>query len=210
MSRQLADDPAGHLDLDELRRLDDHTCVREPLAAFHAVTRQLDALQDNLFQIDKDLSLAVGRARDAMSLLSAETHTAVDAMGVNPDVAQLRSQKRALEQDIGNLRPVLAEKEYRLSVARSAARQAISRQIRQEQAPALAELVAHLEGMKGPNSRISELERHKSRLLTQPSDQGLWMSGLDTHVMRLTSRLATITEDEEVSAPVAVNEEIQG
>jgi chromosome segregation ATPase len=173
-----------------------HEYVKAPLAAYHETTRQLSVLQDALFQTDKDLSLAVGRARDAMDQVSLQGHAAIDAMAVNPVVAQLRAQKRGLEEQIADLRPVLAEREYALTVARQKARQDVAHQLNRELAPALAAMLEHLQALEGPNARIVDLERHRQRLLMQAADSTLTIFNLHGSITRLKKRLEALAPAE--------------
>jgi hypothetical protein len=197
---KLRDDVVAPLDLGALRTLDCHPDVRKPLARYHEVNRALISKQQELYENDKQLSVARGRARDEMTHVSFDSHTAIDALAAHPAVSQLELQQRVLQQAIADLRPALAEAEYRLSIARSDARAQITRQLNQEMAPALTALLQCLEAMVGPNSTIVALENCKQRLLMRVADPTMWENNLSGRIKRLRQRLSALTPPAEAEA----------
>jgi hypothetical protein len=190
-------DEAVALDLGSMRSLDSHPHVIAPLARYHQINRELITKQQALYELDKQLSIALGRARDEMIHMSFESHCAIDAMGVSPLVSELQLQQRVLQQQIADIRPALAEVEYRLTIARGDARAQIRRQLAQEMVPALGELLQHLEAMVEPSTTITTLESHKQRLLLEAIDPTMWEQRLAERIKRVEQRLRSLTPPDE-------------
>jgi hypothetical protein len=193
------------LDLGALRTLDCHPEVTGPLEAYHAVSRQIVAAQQALSELDKQLSVVIGRAREEMVHVSLGNHTAIDALVMSPLAHELQLRQQAVKQEITALRPVLAEAEYRLSIARSDARAQVRRQIAQDMRPALAALLQCLEAMEGPNSTITALETHRRRLLLEAIDPTMWEQRLEWRIKRTRQRLSALTPPAEEASPDAAN-----
>jgi hypothetical protein len=195
---KLRDTERVPLDLAGLRCLDDHPIVTEPLAAYRAVSRQLIEAHQALDELDKKLSVVIGRHRDWMGVATEGNHTALNAMELPPLVSEIELKQMAVKQEITTLRRTVAEAEYRLSIARSDARAQIRRQLAAQMAPALAELLQHLEALQTPNQLIVQLENAKQRLLLEPVDPSQWENNLSGRIKRHKQRLsALIPPDEE-------------
>jgi hypothetical protein len=194
---KLRDAIPAPIDLNDLRNIDYHPDVSGPLGAYHEVSKQLIAAQDELADLDKQLSVVIGRARDEMTYVSLGNHTAIDQLVASPLASELQLRQQAVKQEITSLPPVLAEKEYLLTRARADARAQVRRQIAQELRPALGQLLEHLQAMVGPSTTITTLENHKQRLLQEAIDPTMWEQRLAERIKRVEQRLRHLTPPDE-------------